>query len=199
MDTARIVKGLRADAVPAVADLLLEAFSTKFAHELRPSSPEQARRITVAGLVSEHAYIALDPNGSVLGFAGIASAGRPFFHLSLAALRREFGVFGALWRRAYSLLEEFAKPRRRRTRRIEVLAVRADVRGAGIGTALLEAAAAGAVTEGADRLLLEVVDTNDRAKVLYERAGFRSTRTIHSGLLTAGGGYRAVHLMRRDL
>jgi ribosomal protein S18 acetylase RimI-like enzyme len=92
-----------------------------------------------------------------------------------------------------------AHPRRRGTRRVEVLAVREDSRGVGVGTALLEAIAVDAREDGAARLLLEVVDTNGRAKELYERAGFRATRTVRSGLLTAGAGYRAIHFMRRDL
>jgi GNAT superfamily N-acetyltransferase len=195
----RILSVMPADMAPAAADLLIEAFATKFAHELRPSSPEQARRIAVAGLVSDYAYVALDDDGSLLGLAGMASAGRPFFHLSFRVLRGEFGLAGALWRWAYSFFEVLAKPRRRLTRRVEVLAVRADARGTGVGTALLEAAVAGALAEGADRLLLEVVDTNGLARQLYERVGFRATRTIHSGLITSGGGYSAVHFMRRDL
>jgi ribosomal protein S18 acetylase RimI-like enzyme len=68
-----------------------------------------------------------------------------------------------------------------------------------LGTALLEAAALGAREEGAVRLLLEVVDTNGRARELYERVGFQAVRTLHSGPLTAGAGYRAIVFMRLDL
>jgi ribosomal protein S18 acetylase RimI-like enzyme len=195
----RIEHGLAADMIPAAAALLIEAFDAKFAHEMRPASPEQAQRVVVAGFVSDDAWVAVDADGSLLGLAGIAAAGRPFFRFPFAVLTREFGVFGALWRKAYALLEVLALPRRRLTRRLEVLAVREGARGRGVGTALLQAAVAGARDAGADRLQLEVVDTNGRAKQLYERVGFRATRTVHSGILTAGGGYRAVHFMRMDL
>jgi ribosomal protein S18 acetylase RimI-like enzyme len=73
------------------------------------------------------------------------------------------------------------------------------VRGGGVGTALLEAVATGARRDGARKLLLEVVDTNGRARDLYERAGYRAVRIVKSGVLTAGAGYRAVYFMRLDL
>jgi ribosomal protein S18 acetylase RimI-like enzyme len=195
----RIIRGLGVEDLPPAVAILLEAFDEKIAHELRCVSDEQAARITVAGIAPELGWIAVAPDGSVVGVAGVAAPGRPFFHIPFAVLRHEFGLAGALQRWAYSLMEVLAHPRREGTRRVEVLAVRADARGSGVGTALLEAIAAAARDEGAERLLLEVVDTNGRARDLYERVGFRTTRTIRSGLLTAGAGYRAVHFMRLDL
>jgi ribosomal protein S18 acetylase RimI-like enzyme len=46
---------------------------------------------------------------------------------------------------------------------------------------------------------LEVVDTNGRARELYERVGFEHVRTIRSGVITSGSGYQAIHFMRRTL
>jgi GNAT superfamily N-acetyltransferase len=195
----RIIRGLGVEDLSPAAAILLDAFEEKIAHELRPVSEEQAMRITMAGIVPERAWCALAEDGSLVGLAGVAAPGRPFFHIPFDLMRREFGLWGALGRWAYGLMEVLARPRRRGTRRVEVLAVRSDARGAGVGTALLEAVAADTRADGADRLLLEVVDTNGRAKELYERVGFRATRTIRSGLLTAGAGYKAVHLMRREL
>jgi ribosomal protein S18 acetylase RimI-like enzyme len=199
VEDMRIAQGLEEEQVTAAVAILLEAFAEKIAHELRPTSDEQAARITVAGITPEQAWCAFAEDGSLVGLAGVAAPGKPFYHIPFAVLRDEFGLPGALQRWAYGLMEVLAHPRRRGTLRVEVLAVRADARGSGVGTALLEAVAAGAREKGGERLLLEVVDTNGRAKELYERVGFRSTRTIRSGLLTAGAGYRAVHFMRLDL
>jgi GNAT superfamily N-acetyltransferase len=190
---------MAAREVSSAVAILIEAFSEKIAHELRPTSDEQLIRLVTSGVARELALVATAPDGSLIGIAGVAAPGRPFFHIRFAVLRREFGLPGALTRWAYSLLEALAAPRRPGTRRVEVLAVAADSRGRGIGSALLDAAADGARQEGAVRLLLEVVDTNGRAKDLYERVGFRATRTLRSGVLTAGAGYRAIHFMRRDL
>jgi ribosomal protein S18 acetylase RimI-like enzyme len=199
VDGVRICAGIAADDVGAAVAILIEAFGDKITHELRPVSAEQLVRLITSGLARERALVAVAPDGTLVGIAGIAAPGQPFFHIPFAVLRREFGVPGALARWVYSLMEAFAAPRRAGTRRVEVLAVHAEARNGGVGSALLEAAAAGARDEGAVRLLLEVVDTNGRAKGLYERVGFRATRTLPSGLLTAGAGYHAIHFMRRDL
>jgi ribosomal protein S18 acetylase RimI-like enzyme len=199
VDGVRICAGIAADDVGAAVAILIEAFGEKITHELRPVSAEQLVRLITSGIVRERALVAVGPDGAIVGVAGIAAPGRPFFHIPFAVLRREFGMLGALARWAYSLMEAFAAPRRAGTRRVEVLAVHTRARNRGVGSALLEAAAAGARAEGAVRLLLEVVDTNGRARELYERVGFRATRTLRSGLLTAGAGYRAIHFMSREL
>jgi ribosomal protein S18 acetylase RimI-like enzyme len=199
MEGVRIARGLTDEQVTAASAILLEAFDEKIAHELRPVSDEQAMRIIAAGMAPERAWSAVDADGSLVGLTGVGTAARPFYRVPFSVLAGEFGLAGALWRRAYELPEAVARPRRRDTWRVEVLAVRADVRGAGIGTALLEAVAAEARATGAKRLLLEVVDTNGRAKDLYERAGFHCARTIRSGILTSGAGYDAIHFMRQDL
>jgi GNAT superfamily N-acetyltransferase len=46
----------------------------------------------------------------------------------------------------------------------------------GVGTQLIDAAAQAAAAGGAPALLLWVVETNDPARELYERMGFRATR-----------------------
>ncbi|MDO8963930.1 MAG: GNAT family N-acetyltransferase [Coriobacteriia bacterium] len=199
MDEARIVCGLEADRLREAASLLCDAFAEKIEHELRPSSPEQAVRVYVASFDPARAVAAVGDDGAILGVAGVGAHRSPFSHLTYAILRPEFGVVGALVRRAYGLLEEFATPRDPSIARIEVLGVREDVRGRGIGSLLLEASAEFARSTGARTLTLEVVDTNGRAKELYERAGFVVTRSIRTGLLTGGAGYNGIHFMRRSL
>lgn len=195
----RIEAPVGAGAMDEVAGVLEDAFAEKIAHELHPRSPEQLRRILLGSLDPACCIAAFDEDGSVVGLAGVAAPGRPFMHLTFGLLRREFGVVGATPRWLYSLVELVAVPRRQRSRRVEVLAVREDARGRGIGSALIAAAVERAAGEGADRVLLEVVDTNGRARALYERLGFRCVRTVRSGVLTGGAGYRAVHFMRLDL
>ena len=56
---------------------------------------------------------------------------------------------------------------------INNLAVRPELRGRGLGTQLLEAIIAEAAVLGASLLTLEVRQSNEPARRLYERAGFR--------------------------
>jgi ribosomal protein S18 acetylase RimI-like enzyme len=172
-----IVRGLHGDHAREAVALLYEAFEVKVLNELRPRSRQQAERVFLASMEPERALAAIDGDGSVLGVAGIGRKGAPFMELRLGLLVREFGLGGGLWRRAYSLVEALAAPISKDVSRIEVLAVRADSRGVGVGRALLEAAVAAAAEVGARAITLEVVDTNGRARDLYERVGFEHVRT----------------------
>ena len=60
---------------------------------------------------------------------------------------------------------------------INNLAVRADVRGQGLGTALLEHVLQAAAARGAQRATLEVRRSNAQARRLYERLGFEVAAT----------------------
>ncbi len=64
---------------------------------------------------------------------------------------------------------------------LESLAVDARYRGQGIGTLLLERCFEESRQAGKREISLHVVDTNPRAKQLYERMGFRTLRTERLG------------------
>ncbi len=66
------------------------------------------------------------------------------------------------------------------------IAVRSDLRGRGLGVALLSAAMAAALERGADRMTLEVRPSNRVALDLYARAGFQ-TVSVRRGYYTETG------------
>lgn len=53
--------------------------------------------------------------------------------------------------------------------------VRPEVRGRGVGEALVQTVLAEAVARGLDRVVLDVTSTNSHARALYERLGFVET------------------------
>jgi ribosomal protein S18 acetylase RimI-like enzyme len=77
--------------------------------------------------------------------------------------------------------------------------VAADARGRGIGTAPLTAAVALARQQGFGQLRLDVVDTNPRARALYERLGFVALRTQRTPFLRRWLGFGAVTRMEKRL
>jgi len=83
--------------------------------------------------------------------------------------------------------------------RIDAVAVRDDLRGLSIGTAMLKYFFDFARTEGFEKTYLEVVDTNPRAKKLYERLGFVRKKTNRFYFLTAGAGFSSQDIMYRQL
>jgi len=79
---------------------------------------------------------------------------------------------------------------------LQAIAVRPPRRGAGIGSALLDAAFDRARSSGAARTTLDVDVANTRARQLYERHGFAVVATSRPALLLGG---ERVHRMAREL
>jgi ribosomal protein S18 acetylase RimI-like enzyme len=64
-----------------------------------------------------------------------------------------------------------------------------------VGTRLLEAIAAEAAARGYREVRLDVIEGNDRARALYERAGYRAIGTQSTGLLRFVFGFRSATTM----
>jgi ribosomal protein S18 acetylase RimI-like enzyme len=82
---------------------------------------------------------------------------------------------------------------------LDGLCVSDQARGQGVGTALLEAVVAEARQRGYRAVRLDVVDTNPRARALYERRGFVLDRTAGIGPLRLIFGFRSAHTMVRPI
>ena len=67
----------------------------------------------------------------------------------------------------------------------------------GVGTALLNAICLEARNRGYTAVRLDVIEGNDRARALYERAGFALDRTARIGALRHVFGFAAAHVMVR--
>ena len=68
-------------------------------------------------------------------------------------------------------------------------------RGQGVGSALLKAIIAEARRRGYHHVRLDVIDTNSRARALYERIGFVASDTHQLGPLRHVFGFRATTTM----
>ena len=77
------------------------------------------------------------------------------------------------------------------------IVVKADHRGRGIGSMLLEAVFELARREGKRVVRLEVVNTNPSAQHLYERKGFVPTKTENVPFLRKRMGFSAATTMER--
>lgn len=199
MENPRLLRGIPAEMVSDAAELLLETFSLKLNHELRPRTREQALRLVAGSIDPELGWVVLDGEGAVAGVAGIGMRGRRFSHIGFRSLAREFGWVAAIPRWVFATGEAVLTRPRKGQWRIDVIAVREAARGGGVGTALLQAVIEAAWDAGMRTVELEVVDVNERAMRLYERLGFRCIFTLPTGPLTARGGYQGVRFMRLDL
>jgi ribosomal protein S18 acetylase RimI-like enzyme len=80
---------------------------------------------------------------------------------------------------------------------IEAIAVSDEARGMGIGTQLLTVAESVARGSGFEGLELRVIQENYRARLLYEREGFRMTGTEDTGFIYPLVGFKSAHKMEK--
>lgn len=197
----QITRGLTSPRqLSEAAQVFYGAFDLKLEHLILFSrTREQSLRLLERGLCPENAFFALS-EGRVLGLAGLEEpGGRSFLDFSPDALQEEFGGLGALWRRAWLAAGHLYLRPRAGELRIDSLAVAETARGLGIGTCLLERVFEYARLSAFRAVTLEVIDTNPRARALYERHGFAGYKEERYGPITARAGLGGAIYMRKIL
>jgi ribosomal protein S18 acetylase RimI-like enzyme len=153
------------------ASLYYEAFRLKT--NFLFGSRERAIVLLQGDWAAEQALIAVQDD-RLVGLAGIQH-GRPFINVRFKTYARVFSWFTALWRYALGImLHRKARPGELV---MDGIAVDEAVRGQGVGTKLLNGVIEFAREHGYQTVRLDVVDTNPRARQLYERVGFVATET----------------------
>ena len=146
-------------------------------------------------MAGEQAIVALR-QGALLGLAGLAEAGRPFVALRLAQFVHVLGpVRGALSCLGWRAFTRWAGDGELI---LDALAGDPAGRGTGVGTRLLGAVQDLARERGFALVSLDVVDTNPRARQLYERVGFRALHT-HNLLFARSKGFSAATTLARPV
>ncbi len=177
------------------AALYWQAFGGKLGRVMRP----EARALSYVARVMrpDHAYAAVGMDGEVVGIAGFRSPLGSFVGGGLAELRGTYGLAGGTLRAG--LLSLLTRDTDNDRFLVDGLCVRADLRGRGIGRALLEALCAEGRARGYRQARLDVVGGNIRARALYERAGFVAAGQSHSRVTGLLFGFRSVTMMVRPL
>lgn len=161
------------------AALYWDAFGDKLGHVMHPA--EQALTFIENVLDGDHALCAHDHQGNLLGVAGFKTVDGALVDGTFRDLVRVYGWFGASWRAALlSLLERDTENERFL---MDGIFVAPDARGKGVGSALLKAIITEARRQGYREVRLDVINTNPRARALYERIGFQPVGTQKMGLL----------------
>ncbi|MFD0910223.1 GNAT family N-acetyltransferase [Ruegeria arenilitoris] len=167
--TVSVSRGFSPDERARAAELFWQAFSGKLSRVMGPDARGLAFFERV--LNPEFALVARDADGRMLGLAGYKTRDGGLTQGGLADLARVYGWFGALWRGLIlSVLERDLKPG---VFQMDGICVAAEARGQGVGTLLLGAIKDEAQRLGMHEVHLDVIDTNPRARILYEREGFQ--------------------------
>ena len=185
-------RGVPAGAERRAAELYWDAFGRKLGPALNP--PDKAVPFLAAHLNADRAVCAL-LDGQLVGLAGYQLGGRALTGGSASAVLRAYGHLRGLHR--ILLLALFERHPAPRQLVMDGIAVDPGIRGRGVGSLLIEEVAAVAVEQGCREIRLDVIDTNPRARALYERRGFTAVRTERTPYLRGLLGFGAVTTMRR--
>ncbi|MEY7976152.1 GNAT family N-acetyltransferase [Streptomyces pilosus] len=187
-------RGVPAGAERRVAELYWEAFGRKLGPALNPA--DKAVPFIAAHLNTDRAVCAL-LDGRIVGLAGYQHGGRALTGGSAGAVLRAYGHLRGLHR--LLLLALFERRPAPGQLVMDGIAVDPDLRGRGVGSLLIEEVAAVAAEQDCREIRLDVIDTNPRARALYERRGFTAVRTEHAPYLRGLLGFGAVTTMRRPV
>lgn len=175
----------------AAVTLYDDAFASKLG--LAVKNTEHRRSLFRAGFALEFGIAAI-ADDQLVGIAGFQTAeGSLTGGISYADLVKRLGFFkGSRAALLFILYERRPEPGELV---MDGIAVHPDARGQGVGSTLLTEIRQYASRYDYERIRLDVVDTNPRAKKLYERIGFRVTKTEQFPLLGRFLGFKQVSTM----
>ena len=161
---------------PVAAELYDEAFGKKLSVAVK--NDKDRKHLFKKGLTLKYAISAISDqeNPGLLGLAGFqTSEGSLTGGITYRDLLSQLGFVKASWAAViFSLYER--KPKQGQLV-MDGIAVHSKARGMGVGSQLLEEIREYAKQHGYNRVRLDVIDTNPKAKKLYERMGFKTVKT----------------------
>lgn len=190
-----VESGIRPDHRLQATHGYWRAFSRKLRYPLGPE--EKATSFIKAVLDPSHAISAVSKDGQFLGMAGFKSTRGALVGGEFADLARTYGWLGATLRGA--LIQILERDCAEGTLLMDGIFVETTVRGQGVGTALLHAVEVKARSKALKRIRLDVIDTNPRARALYEREGFTECSVLSLGILKPIFGFSSATQMTKSV
>jgi len=158
-------------------DHAIEIYYCAFRKKIRAliKSKEKALAIYKKSLNTDRILFAL-LDEKVVGIVGLHYDNKNFIEVKYKDLREYFNPVLSYF--IYFIYRKYLPKLKNDVLRIDSLAVDENTRGQGIGTALIKKVFEFAKDKGFKEVTLEVVDTNPKAKKLYERMGFKEKKLI---------------------
>lgn len=179
-----------------MVSIIRDAFFQKFSLIL--GKGEEYRKALNEIIVLDNTYVYMEDE-KVLGVMILLKKGKPAFSIKFKPLKKIYGIFKALKVLIFlKLIFDFDKPGED-TLKIEMLAVGKRARGKGVGHKLLIKAEEIAKDEKKIKMKLEVIDTNPRARSLYERFNYKEIKYIDTHRMSKDAGFNGIYLMEKIL
>ena len=177
------------------AGLYDEAFGKKFS----PAISKRADRIELFKSTFDLSFcFCAFVDSKLVGLAGFQTIeGSLTEGITFRTLISQLGMLRGIWAAAFLSLYD----RKASTKELVMdgISVTNEFRGKGIGTQLLDDLIKFAKNEGYQSLRLDVIDTNERARKLYELKGFKPVKTEHFEYLRWLLGFGASTTMKLTL
>jgi ribosomal protein S18 acetylase RimI-like enzyme len=168
-----------------------QAFGGKLGRVMGPDA--RAHAFLARVMRADHALVARDATGALLGLAGFKTPQGSFAGGSWSDMRAVYGLAGLAWR--LPLLALLSREVDNDRFLLDGICVAPAARGLGVGSALMAAIADEARARGYAYVRLDVIDTNWRARALYERLGYMGIKTAPLGPLRHVFGFDAAVTM----
>ncbi|MGL5749025.1 MAG: GNAT family N-acetyltransferase, partial [Paraclostridium sp.] len=122
-----------------------------------------------------------------------------FREFNAKKLRPYYGMFGSTWRGIFNKLENKSNSLKDNEIYIDLIVVDENSRGKGIASMLIDNINKFSIENNFDKILLDVVDTNEGAIKLYGKLGYNTMKTMDFKGFTDFMGYRKVMYMYKDI
>ena len=158
----------------------------------------KAKQIIKLSINLDNCYFVED-GSELVGFLAFQNSKTVFLSPSLKDLISVYGVIVGIMK-VISLLILNHKTESEEIY-IDSIAVSDSARGKGIGTKLVDTIIRFAVEEGYKTVSLQVIDTNTKAKKLYENIGFKVEKQYKTWPINKmfGWSFNEVYLMKKDI
>ncbi len=194
-DRFEIKRGFPENQRNTVARLYWQGFGSKLGKLMGPE--DRALRFFTPVLDPTYCFTAQTLSGDVMGVAGFKTAAGGFAGGGFGDIKRVYGLFGAVWRAPFlSLLE---RDLMQDVLLMDGIVVSEYARGTGLGTRLLDAICDEAHRQNLGAVRLDVIDTNPRARALYQRKGFVAIGTESLGPFSWLFGFSSATRMERPV
>jgi ribosomal protein S18 acetylase RimI-like enzyme len=190
-----VQKGLPPNLRHEAAALYWQAFGGKLGMVMGPD--KRAIAFLLRAILLDHVIAAIDEEGQLLGLAGFKTPFGSFAGGQVGDLRKTYGWVGAAWRGW--VLQILSSEVDNDRFLIDGICVQSDKRGKGLGRRLLAALCDEAAAQSYDYIRLDVINTNWRARALYEREGFVAVKSDEIGWLRYVFGFTSTTTMVKPL
>ncbi len=178
----------------AIAKIIKDGFWGKMANYFRYVDRDKAADIIEQAITFNKGFYYKE-DGTVLGVSLLSTTDITYMNFG-KQVKNSLGFWNTFF---LHMGFGFSKPKKSDGLKLEMIAVNPEARGKGVGKKMLAHLNQLAITEGFKRITLEVIESNNRAKTLYEKVGYKDIKYVNTAPFTSKMGFRGYYKMQKDM